>query len=39
MGATGALNLDSGGSMAIYNGGRYIIGPGRNLPNAIIFAR
>jgi exopolysaccharide biosynthesis protein len=39
LGATGALNLDTGGSTAgIYNG-KYIFGPGRNLPNAIIFAR
>jgi hypothetical protein len=39
LGATGALNLDTGGSAALYYNGRYSIGPGRNLPNAIIFAR
>lgn len=39
LGATGALNLDSGGSTALYYNGRYLAGPGRNLPNAIIFAR
>lgn len=38
LGVTGALNLDTGGSTALYNG-RYIYGPGRALPNAIIFAR
>ena len=35
--AQGALNLDTGGSLALISGGRYIFGPGRGLPNAIIF--
>lgn len=39
LGAAGALNLDTGGSTALYYNGRYVAGPGRNLPNAIIFAR
>ena len=39
LGATGALNLDTGGSTALHYNGRYILGPGRNSPNAIIFAR
>jgi hypothetical protein len=38
LGADGALNLDTGGSTALFSGGRYIYGPGRNMPNAIIFA-
>jgi hypothetical protein len=38
LGASGALNLDTGGSTAAIYNGRYIYGPGRNLPNAIIFA-
>jgi hypothetical protein len=38
LGATGALNLDTGGSTALIYGGRYVYGPGRNLPNAVIFA-
>lgn len=38
LGATGALNLDTGGSEALYYGGHYVFGPGRDLPNAIIFA-
>ncbi len=36
--ADSALNLDSGGSIALYSG-RYLAGPGRNIPNAVIFAR
>lgn len=34
-----ALNLDGGGSSALYYQGAYKIGPGRNLPNAIIFKK
>ena len=37
LGATGALNLDTGGSTALYYGGHYVYGPGRNIPNAIVF--
>lgn len=33
-----ALNLDSGGSTALWAGG-YKVGPGRNIPNAILFVR
>lgn len=36
LGATHALNLDGGGSAALWYGG-YMAGPGRGLPNAIIF--
>lgn len=36
MGLDFALNLDGGGSTALYNAGAYIIGPGRGLPNAIV---
>ncbi len=39
LGADSALNLDTGGSTALYYNGRYLAGPGRNIPNAIIFAR
>jgi len=35
LGATDALNLDGGGSAALFDGG-YKIGPGRNLPNALV---
>ena len=36
LGAKYALNLDGGGSIALYHGG-YKAGPGRKLPNAIVF--
>jgi exopolysaccharide biosynthesis protein len=36
LGATSALNLDGGGSVALWYGG-YKVGPGRALPNAIVF--
>lgn len=38
MGMDNALNLDSGGSTALWYGG-YKAGPGRNIPNAILFVR
>lgn len=38
MGMDNALNLDSGGSTALWSGG-YKVGPGRNLPNVILFLR
>jgi hypothetical protein len=31
-----AMNLDNGGSTALWSGG-YKVGPGRNLPNVILF--
>lgn len=37
LGADSALNLDDGGSVALWWDG-YKAGPGRNLPNAVIFA-
>lgn len=39
LGATGALNLDSGGSTALFYNSSYVYGPGRNLPNSVIFVR
>jgi len=38
LGMENALNLDSGGSVALWSGG-YKVGPGRNIPNAILFVR
>lgn len=38
LGVSGALNLDTGGSTALYYGGHYVFGPGRDIPNAVIFA-
>jgi len=37
LGAEYALNLDGGGSSAIYYKKGYLFGPGRNIPNAILF--
>lgn len=37
LGATDALNLDGGGSTALLYGGAYKAGPGRLLPNAVMF--
>lgn len=39
LGATEALNLDGGGSSALYFNGYYKFGPGRGLPNAIVLVR
>jgi len=33
-----AMNLDGGGSTALWYRGAYKVGPGRNLPNAIVFS-
>lgn len=38
LGLENALNLDNGGSTALWSGG-YKVGPGRNIPNAILFVR
>lgn len=38
LGMENALNLDNGGSTALWSGG-YRVGPGRNLPNVILFVR
>ncbi len=38
LGLEGALNLDSGGSTALWSGG-YKAGPGRGIPNAILFIK
>ncbi len=38
LGMDNALNLDDGGSTALWSGG-YKVGPGRALPNAILFVR
>ncbi len=39
LGAKNAMNLDGGGTTALFYGGAYKIGPGRLLPNAIVFVR
>lgn len=38
LGIRNAINLDSGGSTALWAGG-YKAGPGRNLPNVVLFVR
>ena len=37
LGATFAINLDGGGSAALWYDGTYAFGPSRTLPNAILF--
>lgn len=39
MGMENALNLDEGGSTALWYGGKYIAGPGRDLPDALVFVK
>jgi len=39
LGMEQAMNLDGGGSTALYYQGSYKVGPGRDLPNAIIFKK
>jgi phosphodiester glycosidase len=39
LGATNALNLDGGGTAALWIGGGYKVGPGRLLPNAIVLTK
>lgn len=39
MGIQDALGMDQGGSTALHANGRYIMGPGRGLPSAILFLR
>lgn len=38
LGMDNAMNLDEGGSTALWDGG-YKLGPGRNIPNALLFVR
>ncbi len=39
LGSQDALNLDGGGSSALYINGSYKVGPGRSLPNAILLIK
>jgi exopolysaccharide biosynthesis protein len=38
LGMDNALNLDQGGSTALWSGG-YKLGPGRSIPNALLFVK
>lgn len=37
LGVDYAVNLDGGGSSALWYGGAYKVGPGRNIPNALVL--
>jgi exopolysaccharide biosynthesis protein len=39
LGIQDALGMDQGGSTALWANGRYIMGPGRGIPTAILFTR
>lgn len=39
LGVKDALNLDGGGSSALYISGSYKVGPGRQLPNAVVLIK
>jgi hypothetical protein len=39
MGIKNAINLDSGGSVAMWSNGKYLAGPGRDLPMGIMLVR
>jgi exopolysaccharide biosynthesis protein len=39
LGMDNAMGLDQGGSTALWNGGKYLAGPGRGIPNAVLFVR
>jgi hypothetical protein len=39
LGMENAMGLDQGGSTALMYNGSYILGPGRNIPNAIVLVR
>jgi len=39
LGIKNAINLDSGGSTAFWSAGRYLAGPGRDLPFGIVLVR
>jgi exopolysaccharide biosynthesis protein len=39
LGVKDALNVDGGGTAAMYIGGSYKVGPGRLLPNAILLTK
>lgn len=39
LGVDNAINLDEGGSTALWFNGNYEAGPGRDIPNAVLFVR
>ncbi len=38
-GCVDAINLDNGGSLAMYDQGKYVVGPGRNIMDAFIIVK
>lgn len=38
-GCVDGVNLDNGGSLAMYNQGKYVVGPGRNIMDAFIIVK
>lgn len=39
LGIKNAINLDSGGSIALFQNGKYLAGPGRDLPFGIMLVK
>lgn len=39
LGADNAINIDGGGSSALWLNGKYLYGPGRSIPNAIVLVK
>jgi len=39
LGVENAFNIDGGGTSALYYNGSYKVGPGRDMPNAIVFVK
>jgi exopolysaccharide biosynthesis protein len=39
LGIKNAINLDSGGSSAFWSNGKYLAGPGRDLPLGVLLVR
>ncbi len=38
-GCTDAINLDNGGSLAMYDNSKYVLGPGRNIMDAFVIVK
>lgn len=38
-GCIDAINLDNGGSLALYDNGKYVVGPGRNIMDAFVIVK
>ena len=38
-GCIDAINLDNGGSLALFDTGKYVVGPGRNIMDAFVIVK